>query len=506
MSQRCLEFDAEVGKEPQTPSIAPKNSVAVRSRMPCGIGLHLNSLGGFTTTKPSVRVTQQQQQCQTNGSRDVPASSACSAGSEPVMSVLDNSGETDNKEHNAADSGQGDECVQSWGTSAVEDLSFVFHEEVKTKKSGRKRLLMDPDPDDGDDKHAVVKPKKRRRSSALDPNCKRCSCKKSKCLKLYCECFASGSYCLDSCACGNCSNRQEHEDVVSETRQLIQSRNPLAFAPRVISPAEVVRHEAPAAAAIPAATSKHKRGCNCKKSLCLKKYCECFQSEVGCSDACKCRGCKNTFGAKQGSPELQVSTSEASRQEVELGSGDDGFFRTPRACRAAGRDIESPAPQTGASACSKSSSNFYTLTTPLHERYDGDISPEFSASRTPCQRQPSRTTASQGYTSVLTVSSRGRTLPPGTHSLQSKTLDTVSAEEEDDFPDFLLDPSEVQSATVTSSPKKKRVTPPQVGATATTTTTKLPPVLKNGRKLTLQALPSLPPVSSIRESFRPKNK
>ncbi len=25
------------------------------------------------------------------------------------------------------------------------------------------------------------------------------------------------------------------------------------------------------------ASARHKRGCNCKKSLCLKKYCECYQ-------------------------------------------------------------------------------------------------------------------------------------------------------------------------------------------------------------------------------------
>lgn len=34
----------------------------------------------------------------------------------------------------------------------------------------------------------------------------RCNCKKSKCLKLYCDCFASGYGCSDDCNCVNCEN------------------------------------------------------------------------------------------------------------------------------------------------------------------------------------------------------------------------------------------------------------------------------------------------------------
>jgi len=33
-----------------------------------------------------------------------------------------------------------------------------------------------------------------------------CLCAKSKCLKLYCACFAKGKYCGDACKCSGCHN------------------------------------------------------------------------------------------------------------------------------------------------------------------------------------------------------------------------------------------------------------------------------------------------------------
>eukprot|EP00798_Chlamydomonas_sp_ICE-L_P014418 gene14418-20423_t len=104
-----------------------------------------------------------------------------------------------------------------------------------------------------------------------------CHCKKSQCLKLYCDCFAAGLFCAN-CACSSCLNRPEHGSQVMEKRENIMTRDPEAFTNKILALG---------------AKGKHKKGCNCKRSHCLKKYCECFQGGVKCAASCKCQDCKN---------------------------------------------------------------------------------------------------------------------------------------------------------------------------------------------------------------------
>ncbi|KXZ41629.1 hypothetical protein GPECTOR_354g111 [Gonium pectorale] len=61
----------------------------------------------------------------------------------------------------------------------------------------------------------------------------------------------------------------------------------------------------------------HKKGCRCRRSRCVKKYCECFDAAVFCSAACRCDACLNqptggaapgaAFGAPQQHPGPQVT-------------------------------------------------------------------------------------------------------------------------------------------------------------------------------------------------------
>jgi hypothetical protein len=109
-----------------------------------------------------------------------------------------------------------------------------------------------------------------------------CTCKKSKCLKLYCQCFASSAMCVATCRCINCKNIPKHEIERNDAIRSIMMRNPNAFDTKFKATAE-------------GKSSKvtHKLGCKCRKSACLKKYCECYHAEVKCSTNCRCTGCQN---------------------------------------------------------------------------------------------------------------------------------------------------------------------------------------------------------------------
>ncbi|XP_058795737.1 protein lin-54 homolog isoform X2 [Phymastichus coffea] len=161
---------------------------------------------------------------------------------------------------------------------------------------------------------------------------KPCNCTKSQCLKLYCDCFANGEFC-HMCNCNNCSNNLGNEEERQRAIKSCLERNPNAFRPKIGKARETGDD-----------IRRHNKGCNCKRSGCLKNYCECYEAKIPCSENCKCIGCRNVEEPtvhKQSLKDLveavEVRSAQLTLNKTKSLQMSDPTFRPPAASNSGAR-------------------------------------------------------------------------------------------------------------------------------------------------------------------------
>ncbi|CAD8146343.1 unnamed protein product [Paramecium pentaurelia] len=118
------------------------------------------------------------------------------------------------------------------------------------------------------------------------PKSLKCKCNKSMCLKQYCDCFANGNMCTTQCQCQGCHNTEEYLEERDEAINKLKMQN------------QSIEKEVPIGIS-----------CKCKKSKCLKRYCDCFQNYQKCNETCQCFNCSNQLEkVEQGDQRLMMNS------------------------------------------------------------------------------------------------------------------------------------------------------------------------------------------------------
>ena len=107
----------------------------------------------------------------------------------------------------------------------------------------------------------------------------KCTCSKTGCKKKYCACFSMGKYC-DGCDCKDCENKPQKEDINNNIlKNNVIKQNDLE---KINNSKTIISNP-----------KTQKVICNCTKSNCMKKYCECYKQGLNCNSLCRCLECKN---------------------------------------------------------------------------------------------------------------------------------------------------------------------------------------------------------------------
>ena len=128
-----------------------------------------------------------------------------------------------------------------------------------------------------------------------------CTCTRTQCQKKYCACFSRGIYC-QGCDCKECLNvPKENTAVIPEGQEAYSTPKE----EEINTPRNICQE-----------TKMQATVCNCTKSRCMKKYCECFKMNIACGNLCRCIECQNKNNIQNIYQNLDINNNDKSINNV----------------------------------------------------------------------------------------------------------------------------------------------------------------------------------------------
>ena len=126
-----------------------------------------------------------------------------------------------------------------------------------------------------------------------------CTCTRTQCQKKYCACFSARNYC-QGCDCKGCLNVPKGNNSINirEDDKIYNSQKEK----EINVQANLIQENKPQAIV-----------CNCTKSKCMKKYCECYKMNIACGNLCRCVDCGNKNNNKKNIYNNNINLSNNNR-------------------------------------------------------------------------------------------------------------------------------------------------------------------------------------------------